>query len=117
MSVRELRHDRPMQVGGFQNPGFVCKRFLPFFPTPSRSFTYAIFRAVFDSRSSFFAPKPHGNACYVGEIFAQKGAGSDFSPVGRSGNGKIQIYVSFLMSDSYLSNEKLNAIDFFANLI
>ena len=22
----------------------------------------AIFRAVFDSRSSFFAPKPHGNA-------------------------------------------------------
>ena len=47
---------------------------------PPRSFTYAIFRAVFDSRSSFFAPKPHGNACYVGEIFPQKGAGSDFSP-------------------------------------
>ena len=84
---------------------------------PPRSFTYAIFRAVFDSRSSFFAPKPHGNACYVGEIFPQKGAGSDFPPVGRSGNGKIQIYVSFLMSDSYLSNKKLNPIDFFANLI
>ena len=33
---------------------------------PPRSFTYAIFRAVFDSRSSFFAPKPHGNACYAG---------------------------------------------------
>ena len=24
------------------------------------------FRAVFDSRSSFFAPKPNGNACYAG---------------------------------------------------
>ena len=24
------------------------------------------FRAVFDYRSSFFAPKPHGNACYAG---------------------------------------------------
>ena len=31
-----------------------------------RSFNRAIFRAVFDSRSSFFAPKPHGNACYAG---------------------------------------------------
>ena len=28
--------------------------------------TRAIFRAVFDSRSSFFAPKQHGNACYAG---------------------------------------------------
>ena len=26
----------------------------------------AIFRAVFDSCSSFFAPKPYGNACYAG---------------------------------------------------
>ena len=31
--------------------------------------SYAIFRAVFaDSRCSFFAPKPHGNACYAGSI-------------------------------------------------
>ena len=37
-------------------------------PPPPRSFTYAIFRAVFDSRSSFFAPKPHGNACYAGYL-------------------------------------------------
>ena len=36
---------------------------------PPRSFTYAIFRAVFDSRSSFFAPKPHGNACYAGYTY------------------------------------------------
>ena len=32
MSVRELRHDRPVV---FKIPGFACKRFLPFFPTPS----------------------------------------------------------------------------------
>lgn len=32
---------------------------------PPRSFTRPIFRAVFDSRSSFFAPKPYGNACYT----------------------------------------------------
>ena len=38
----------------------------PFFPTPPRSFTCAIFRAVFDSCSSFFTPKPHRNACYAG---------------------------------------------------
>ena len=56
-------------------------------------------------------------------IFPPIGAGSDFPPVSRSGNGKIQIYwlisviVSFLISDSCLSNKKQNTIDFFANLI
>ena len=35
-------------------------------PPPPRSFARAIFRAVFDSSSSFFAPKPNGNACYRG---------------------------------------------------
>ena len=35
-------------------------------PRSPHSFTYAIFRAVFDSRSSSFAPKPYGNACYAG---------------------------------------------------
>ena len=50
----------------FKILGFVCKRFLPFFPTPSPLFYSRHFRAVFDSRSSFFAPKPHGNACYAG---------------------------------------------------
>ena len=39
-------------------PGFVCKRFLPFFPTPS-PLTRAIFRVA-------FAPKQHGNACFAG---------------------------------------------------
>ena len=60
-------HRTKGQVGGFQNPG-VCRQAFPsFLPhPPPRSFTYTIFRAVFDSRSSFFGPKPHGNACYVG---------------------------------------------------
>ena len=31
------------------------------------SVTCAIFRAVFDPRSSLFAPKPHGNACHAGD--------------------------------------------------
>ena len=34
--------------------------------TPPSSFTCAIFRAVFDSCFSFFAPEPHRNACYAG---------------------------------------------------
>ena len=58
----------------FKIPGFVCFCFLisfvcvsfPSSPPPPRSFTWAIFRAVFDPCSSFFAPKPHGNACYSG---------------------------------------------------
>jgi len=33
---------------------------------PPRSFTGTVFRTVFDSLSSFFAPKPHGNVCYAG---------------------------------------------------
>ena len=37
-------------------------------PPPPRSLTRSIFRAFFDSRSSFFAPKPRGNACYVGYL-------------------------------------------------
>ena len=35
-------------------------------PPSPRSFTCAISRAVLDSRSSVFAPKPHRNACYAG---------------------------------------------------
>ena len=35
-------------------------------PLNPRSFTRAIFRAVFDFRSSFFDSKPHGNDCYAG---------------------------------------------------
>ena len=53
----------------FKIPGFVCKRFLSFFPTPSQLFCWRHFSCgspVLDSRSSFFAPKPHGNACYAG---------------------------------------------------
>ena len=43
------------------------RRKVSYLPSPPpRFFTRAIFRAVFDSRSSFFAPKPHGNDCYAG---------------------------------------------------
>ena len=56
-----------MKEGGGGGEG--RKPSLPFFPTPPRSFTRAIFHAVFDSRSSFFTPKPHGNACYAGYLF------------------------------------------------
>ena len=41
---------------------------------PPRSFTSGTFLAVCDSRSSFFSPKPHRNACYTGvpdEHFSQ----------------------------------------------
>ena len=41
-------------------------------PPPPRSFTYAVFRAIFDYRSSFFAPKPQGNACYAGYVAPRK---------------------------------------------
>ena len=65
------------KVGGFKIPGFVCKLFLPFFPTPPpHSFTRIIFCTVFDSCSQFLAPKPNGNAFYAGSslnhIFTQK---------------------------------------------
>ena len=71
MSVRELRHNRPSgrflkSRGLSASVSFLSS--LPLPPPPPRSFTYAIFRAVFDSRSSFFAPKPHGNACYAGYL-------------------------------------------------
>ena len=57
------------QVGSFQNRAVVCKRFLLSSSPPACSFTCVIFRAVFDSCSSFFAPsKPHRNACYAGYI-------------------------------------------------
>ena len=37
-------------------------------PPPSRSFTCTIFCAIYDSGSSFFAPKPHRNASYAGYL-------------------------------------------------
>ena len=67
MSVRELRHDKPS--GWFsKSRGLSSSVSFHFSPPPPCSFTCAIFRAVFDSRSSFFAPQPHGNACYAGYL-------------------------------------------------
>ena len=55
------------QVGGFQNQGVCLQAFPSFLPhPPPRSFTCAIFPAVFHSPSSFFARKPHRDACYAG---------------------------------------------------
>ena len=54
------------QVGSFQNTVVYLQAF-PYLssPLPSHSFSHAIFCVVFDSHSSFFALKPHGNACYL----------------------------------------------------
>ena len=46
LAIRTILTRQAMWVV-FKIEGFVCKRFLPFFPPP-RSFTYAIFPAVFD---------------------------------------------------------------------
>ena len=37
-------------------------------PPPPRTFTPIFLTRSCDSRSSFFAPKPHGNACYAGYV-------------------------------------------------
>ena len=42
------------------------RRFPSFLLPPPRPFTRTISRAVFDSRSLFLAPKPHGNARLAG---------------------------------------------------
>ena len=69
MSVCSLRHDRPS--GRFsKSRGLSASVSFLSSPPPPRSFTFAIFRAVFDSRSSSFVPAPHGNACYAGCIFS-----------------------------------------------
>ena len=53
MSVRELRRDK--LSGRFSKPrGLSTSVSFLSSPPPPRSFTYTIFRAVFDSRSSFF---------------------------------------------------------------
>ena len=67
MSVCELRHDRPSWRFSKSRGLSASVSFLSSPPLP-RSFTCAIFRAVFDSCSSFFAPKPHRNACYASYV-------------------------------------------------
>ena len=63
----KLRHDRPSERFSKSRGLSASVSFLSS-PPPPRSFTCAIFRAVFDSCSSFFAPKRHGNACYAGYV-------------------------------------------------
>ena len=57
-SVSILFRRKERQRNGFL--GFLAAREM------TSPLTRAIFRAVFDSRSSFFVPKQHGNACYAG---------------------------------------------------
>ena len=54
-------------------------------PLPPRSFACAIFRAVFDSCSSFFASKPHSTACYAGYLVGNSGGRVGATP----DNGKL----------------------------
>ena len=65
MSVRALRLDRP---SGWFSKSWGLSASVSFLssPRPLRYFTCAIFGAVLDSSSSFFAPKPRWNACYTG---------------------------------------------------
>ena len=55
------------QVGGFQKSRGLSASV--FFPPPTRCFTSAFFSATVDSRSLFFAHRPHRNACYAGYLF------------------------------------------------
>ena len=59
--ARNETRAKKMKVGGGGREGRKLSS-----PTPPSSLTGAIFRSVLDSRSSLFAPKPHGNACYAG---------------------------------------------------
>ena len=101
----------------FKIPGFVCKRFLPFFPAPPRSFTCAIFRAVFDSRSSFFVPAPHGTACYAGYIFSSAPSNPHWTqsiylpPLHCRLSKNVIITVKFLWSSGLFLQQENSAID------
>ena len=66
ISVRELRHDRPSGQFSKSQGLSASVSFLSSPPPPS-----SFIGAIFDSRSSFFAPKPHRNACYAGYSHAQ----------------------------------------------
>ena len=60
------------QVGGFQNPGVCLQAFPSFLAHPLSTLSLAPFfvRPLIDSRSLFFTPKPHRNACYAGYLLS-----------------------------------------------
>ena len=69
LTAREMKREQKIKEGeGKGKEGLRKGRKVSFLssPTPPLCFTCAIFRAVFDSCSSFFAPKPYRNACYAG---------------------------------------------------
>ena len=67
-SLRSKRFRLVLEQRKTRNGIFGFGRARPYLssPLPPRSFNRTIFHAVFDSRFSFFAPKPQGNACYEG---------------------------------------------------
>ena len=104
---------RSLANAGFQNRG-VCLQAFPSFPSvsplfhflsvvsflarpkppsPPCSCTYNIFRTAFDSRFSFFALKPHGNAFYAGYVTSRV---SDFQHGEQKGSSKRRIIISIL---------------------
>ena len=86
-------------------------------PPPPRSFTFAIFRAVFDSRSSFFVPAPHGNACYAGYIFSSAPSNPHWTqriylpPLHCRLSKNVIITVKFLWSSGLFLQQENSAID------
>ena len=68
LAAREMKREPKNERGGRgrRKEGLLSS------PSPPRSFSCATFRSVFYSRSSFFARKPHGNACYAGYDSAPK---------------------------------------------
>ena len=63
--ARNETRAKKMKVG--EGEGKEGNAFPSFLPHPLPALLLAPFFArVLDSRSSFFAPKPHGNACYAG---------------------------------------------------
>ena len=68
LAAREMKREPKNERGGRgrRKEGLISS------PSPPRSFSCDTFRAVCYSRSSFFARKPHGNACYAGYDSAPK---------------------------------------------
>ena len=70
----------------------------------ARNETRAIFLAVFDSRSSFFSPKPHRNACYAGYTVCVHSSKGTHTFLGTLKISKKRFPVSFISTMSDVAN-------------
>ena len=68
------------------------------------SLTCATFLAVFDSRSSFFSPKPHRNACYAGYTVCVHSSKGTHTFLGTLKISKKRFPVSFISTMSDVAN-------------